>query len=134
MSVLRVVKASAPRPSKRFHPFQWRLNMTATISGGIYAHQYEWQDHPEYSFLPHVAGREDNQRYYKEQEYVWICDYDIEVIELPDGEFRARQIDSLKVKQNKLREEFVKQSQVVNDRIQNLLCITDDREDKDALA
>lgn len=100
--------------------------MTTTIYGGIYAHQYEWQDTPEYHFFPHAPQREDNQKYYQEQEYVFVCPFEIEVIELESGEFRARQVQSLKVKHEKLREEFVKQSQVVNGRIQNLLALTDE--------
>jgi hypothetical protein len=88
----------------------------------VYAKQYEWEDVPRYHFFTDGDGA---RKSLEAQEYVYICAVDVEIQELSSGEFTARQIHSLRMKQDALRETFVDQSAKLNDRIQNLLAITD---------
>jgi len=87
----------------------------------VYAKKYEWEDVARYHFF----NATDDRKCLEAQEYVYICDIEVEIKELSPGEFTARQIHSLRMKQDALRETFVEQSGKINDRIQNLLAITD---------
>lgn len=104
--------------------------MSKQIVGGIYARKYEWQEEPTYEFFADFfAGPEETRQQLAAQELVFVCPMSIEIEELSPGQFRARQIESLRVKHAALRDTFVKESKAVEGRIQELLAITDERED-----
>jgi hypothetical protein len=96
----------------------------------VMAHKYEWQDEPSYTILCYDSNekpeaRERSRQTWMAQEYIYICDIEVEVEELSPGTFRARQIQSLTTKKAALTEEFTRQAEKVQERIENLLAIED---------
>jgi hypothetical protein len=96
------------------------------VTAAVLAYKYEWQDEPTYSIQRYGVDHEGDRKHWAATEYVYICDVEVEFEELSPGVYRARQIDGLRVKKATLRDEFTKQSGMVEDRIQNLLAITDE--------
>lgn len=95
-----------------------------TMQGAIYALKYTYQEKPSYSWHNHY--NETSRTQLEASEWVYICDCPLEVEELSEGEFKARQVAGLRLKKQALTQEFVKQSQMVEDQIQNLLCLTNE--------
>lgn len=99
---------------------------TIKLCGAVFAHKYEWQDEPSYNlFVGTEYNGEKKILEMNAQEYVYICPFELEIEQLSDGQFRARQIQALRNKKEVLRDAFVKESGAVQEKIETLLSIED---------
>jgi len=107
------------------------MEMTIQLVGAVYAKKESWQTEPTYAFHPNCCVQGDAEKsrlIWESHGYIYIAPVTLEVEELSDGEFQARQIKTLQVKKEALREAFLQESQRVDEQIEKLQCIEGPKE------